>query len=415
MRAVDDAETFIVDLGAALIGSGTPIYDVENTLEGLGELIGLEHLQVSGLPTMIFVEDRSEPERGVRMSTVRSPGYELGRLAELNSMIDRMHTGVTDLETARRELVEITESRPRYAWPVRAFGSGVLCAGFALILQPSLLGLGVAAVLGVLVGLLLLVPRPEFQTLVPVIGPFTVTLIVLGAGDLLSGANPVRMIAAPLLLILPGAMITTGTMELSAGQTVSGSSRMIQGLMVLLLMAIGTVLAAVVVENLVGVPDGQLLDRPVDQIGPMWSLLALLLLAVGFHLFMSAPAVSIPWILVVLIIAYGAQRLSALVIYDELSAFFGAFAMTPAVHLINRWRRGLPQMLLFLPAFLLLVPGAAGFIGVTELVGADRSVGAQAFQNTLVTVVAITLGVLVGSVIMSPRRPHRRRRPVSNH
>ncbi len=315
-----------------------------------------------------------------------------------------MRTGVTGLDAAQRELVEIIGSRPRYAWPVRALGSGVLCAGFALVLQPSLLGLGVAAVLGVLVGLLLLIPQREFQSLVPVIGPFIVTLIVLGAGDLLADANPVRVITAPLLLILPGAMITTGTMELSAGQTVSGSSRLIQGLVVLLLMAIGAVLAAVVVGGVVGVEQGRLLDQPVDQIGPMWSLLALLLLTVGFHLFMSAPAASIPWILVVLIIAYGSQRLSALVLPEELSAFFGALAMTPAVHLINRWRRGLPQMLLFLPAFLLLVPGAAGFIGVTELVGEDRSVGMQAFQNTLVTVVAITLGVLVGSVIMSPRR-----------
>lgn len=400
MRDVDDAETFIVELGAALVRSGTPTYEVENTLEGLGALIGLEHLQVSALPTMIFVEDRADPERGVRMSTIRSPGYELGRLADLNSMIDAMHSGVTDLDTARRQLVEIMHTRARYRWPIRALGSGVLSAGFALILQPSLLGLGVAAVLGVVVGLLLLVPRPEFQSLVPVIGPFIVTLIVLGAGDVLTDANPVRMIAAPLLLILPGAMITTGTMELAAGQTVSGSSRLIQGLVVLLLMAIGTVLAAVVV----GVPDGHLLDRPVDQIGPAWSLLALVLLAVGFHLFMSAPAVAVPWILVVLIIAYGAQRLSALVVPDELSAFFGALAMTPAVHAISRWRRGLPQMLLFLPAFLLLVPGAAGFIGVTELVGADRSVGAQAFQNTLVTVIAITLGVLIGSILMSPRR-----------
>lgn len=45
----------------------------------------------------------------------------------------------------------------------------------------------------------------------------------------------------------------------------------------------------------------------------------------------------------------------------------------------------------------LLVPGALGLEGVTEIVGADAAAGLGDFLNALLTIVAIAAGVLVGS------------------
>jgi len=50
-------------------------------------------------------------------------------------------------------------------------------------------------------------------------------------------------------------------------------------------------------------------------------------------------------------------------------------------------------MVLFLPGFYLLVPGASGLIDVTEQVGRGFSSGS--LYDTMVIVVAIALGVLV--------------------
>ena len=49
-------------------------------------------------------------------------------------------------------------------------------------------------------------------------------------------------------------------------------------------------------------------------------------------------------------------------------------------------------MVLFLPAFWLLVPGAAGLIGVTAIVGTNSRLGPGDFTATMVTVLAIALG-----------------------
>jgi hypothetical protein len=53
--------------------------------------------------------------------------------------------------------------------------------------------------------------------------------------------------------------------------------------------------------------------------------------------------------------------------------------------------------LTFLPAFWLLVPGAAGLIGLTEAIGGGG--GVADFASALTSVVAIALGVLIGTAL----------------
>jgi uncharacterized membrane protein YjjB (DUF3815 family) len=207
------------------------------------------------------------------------------------------------------------------------------------------------------------------------------------------GENPIRSLIPPLVVFLPGAAITTGTMELAAGQTISGASRLVEGLVDLLLLAFGIIAAAA----LVGAPSAELIDRPLDRLGPWTTVLALVVIALGHHLHLCAPRRALPWILLVLAVASAGQEFGAAVFSPELSGFFGALAMTPLVLLIGRRREGPPSMVLFLPAFWLLVPGAAGLIGVTAIVGTSSRLAPADFTATMVTVLAIALGVLIGT------------------
>ena len=71
--------------------------------------------------------------------------------------------------------------------------------------------------------------------------------------------------------------------------------------------------------------------------------------------------------------------------------------MTPLVLWINDRPFGTPSLVTFLPAFWLLVPGAVGLIGVTEIVGADHTIGAEDLTAALTSIASIALGVLIGS------------------
>jgi len=83
------------------------------------------------------------------------------------------------------------------------------------------------------------------------------------------------------------------------------------------------------------------------------------------------------------------------------SGFFGALAMTPVALAVARRPSGPPSQVTFLPAFWLLVPGALGLIGVTEVIGNPASAGLQDLVTPLASVISIGLGVLCGVSIFN--------------
>ena len=246
------------------------------------------------------------------------------------------------------------------------------------------------------------------QPVLPVLVSFGVGAAVFWVAEHYDGDNPIRNLIPPLVIFLPGAAITTGTMELAGGQTISGASRLVEGLVDLLLLAVGIVAAA----ELLHTPSSQFIDNPVDRLGPWTAPIALLAIVLGNHLHKCAPRRALPWILLVLTVAYAGQSAGAALFSAELSGFFGALAMTPLVLLIGRRTAGPPTMVLFLPAFWMLVPGATGLIGVTSAVGGGGRLSPADFASTMITVVAIALGVLLGTAIVRAGDEVRRSKPV---
>lgn len=74
----------------------------------------------------------------------------------------------------------------------------------------------------------------------------------------------------------------------------------------------------------------------------------------------------------------------------------GGLVVVPVAQLIARAPGGPPAMVTTLPAFWLLVPGALGFAGVSGL-AADDPAGAAQVVQTLISLFAIALGVLIGT------------------
>jgi uncharacterized membrane protein YjjB (DUF3815 family) len=76
--------------------------------------------------------------------------------------------------------------------------------------------------------------------------------------------------------------------------------------------------------------------------------------------------------------------------------FFGALVMTPIALAVARLPGGPPSQVTFLPAFWLLVPGALGLIGVTEVVGNPAAASIGDLVRPIGSIVSIALGVLGG-------------------
>jgi uncharacterized membrane protein YjjP (DUF1212 family) len=396
-RDVERAVDYLAELATAMIRSGESIDLIKPRLLLVAEAYGVSHAELVILPTVFMIQYGPHGDRHSRMLAITSGRLRLDQVAAVYQLADRSTMGLGAAD-AQHELRAIVSSAPPFGPIVRTLGLGVLSVGFALSLQPTPFGVAVALGLGVVVGLLQLIAVKELMAAMPVIASTICAAVVFALAEHYGGENPIRALIPPLVIFLPGAAITTGTAELASGQMISGSSRLVSGMVALMLLALGIVAGA----TLVGATSFDFFDTPPATLGTWTPWLALVVITLGNHLYHCAPTRALPWIFLVLSVAYTGQAIGARVFNAEISGFFGALAMTPLVLWIGRSRRiGIPSMVLFLPAFWLLVPGATGLLDITQLVGVNTALGIDSFVSTLVTVMAIALGVLLGTAIAS--------------
>jgi uncharacterized membrane protein YjjB (DUF3815 family) len=205
-----------------------------------------------------------------------------------------------------------------------------------------------------------------------------------------------RAMIAPLITFLPGAALTMAVVELTAGEMVAGSSRLVAGSVQLVLLAFGIVAGARVVEH---AASRQLVSEPQNLLGAWAPWLGVLVFGLGIFVVSSAPPGSLRWLLVVLYAAWLGQVAGNVVFGGQLSGFFGALVMTPVAYLVAAQRTGPPVLVTFLPAFWLLVPGALGLIGVTESIGGRPTAGLASFLGALTAIISIALGILCGGAL----------------
>jgi uncharacterized membrane protein YjjB (DUF3815 family) len=219
-----------------------------------------------------------------------------------------------------------------------------------------------------------------------------------------------RTLIAPLVTFLPGGMLTTGTVELASGQMMAGASRLVSGAVSLLLLAFGIVAGA----ELAGLPrEAAVVDAHANLLGAWAPWLGVLVFGCAAAFWFWAPRGTLPWLLLVLLVAWLGQQVGSELIGPGVSGFVGALAMTPVALAISRLPGGPPSRVTFLPAFWLLVPGALGLIGVTEVVGDPATATVEDLLTPIGAIVSIALGVLAGVSLDRGLASWRRGRPYS--
>lgn len=383
-------------VGEAMIDAGYSGTTVRRSLEAIAAVNGLPSSQVLVFPTALLVSARGEGHHRTGAITSGERRLLLSQVDELQRTVDAARKGVLDPDSTVRRIRSIREMTPPFGPVLRVIGYVVLCAGLAVLLGSSWTGVALSAGLGVIVGSVLLVSErlpTGFGALLTVGMAFLVALVVflmLRAGF---GPGILAALIAPLVVLLPGVLLTTAALELSTGQMISGAGRLAAGGWQLVLLAAGIVTAGAIA----GVPDFDFTENP-EALGPVAPWIAVAVFGVGIAVHLCAPWRSIAWMLVVLYMAYAAQVIAAAFLGGVLSAFVGALVVVPVTAMVARQPRGPAALVSFMPAFWLLVPGALGLVGVTDVLHGDTS-GLNSIVATLSTMVAISLGVLAGSVV----------------
>lgn len=378
-------------LGAALLESSRATSAVERILHEVSTAYGRDDVLSFVLPTLVLVEDPSAGVHRTELFPSTGAALRLDQAGAVEQLVERARDERMPPADVVRRLERIRATPPRFNAFVMILGHAIVTVGFGLVLDPVALALPLYAVLGAIVGTVVVLTARfgQLSLVLPVLVPFAITL---GTGWLLAplvGDDPIRLVTPALVSLLPGLTLTLAAVELTSNQVVAGASRMVYGFARLGLLVFG-VFAAI---TILGVHPEQ---GSLPQLGVWAPWVGVVLTAVGYTLFSVAPRGAFPWIVVSLAVAYGAQLLGALVVGPQLSGFVGAVVVIVVVGLLRRIPSAPPSAVMLMCAYWLLVPGAIGFIGLSQI--AEGTGGASTLVvETLVSLVAIALGMVVGA------------------
>jgi uncharacterized membrane protein YjjP (DUF1212 family)/uncharacterized membrane protein YjjB (DUF3815 family) len=394
-----DLLRFLCRLGYALLATGEAVGVIEGALRRIARAHGAKHVHVIAFPTALFVKLDDGEQAHVDFSSGEGLVLRFDQMEAVAALArEAEQPGFLPAGgTARIEAI-LTQAAPLGAlWVV--LGHVLLTLGVALVLQPTVGTAGTATALGLVVGVLKLMARGGglFNTLLPTIAAFTVTLIALEAELYGLPASTMAVLIASLVTFLPGGVLAVATMDLAYGDVVSGASRFVTGLVQLVFLVLG-MLAAV---SVIGLPPTKLASAVplAAKLGDWGGPVGALLFGVGVVLHYSGRLATLPWVLSVLMIGAAGQAAGSAAFGGYLSGFIGALLITPAAYFIQYRLGGPPAMVTFLPALWLLVPSAIGLKGLAAFAADDSLAGLNDFVTTLFTIIATALGSLIGTWI----------------
>ncbi len=386
---------FLYRLGQAYLACGEQTAQVELQLRRVAGAYGARRSRVVAFPTALFIS--LHHGEGERVTLAEGPlqALRLDQMAEVYKLGSAAQQGEVPLAEGLAQISAIYKKPARFGAIGDLVGHTILTVGVALVLNPALLTVLVAAAFGAIVGLMKLSVRrrPLHAVPLPVIAATVVSALVFFAVRYGLPVDPLHVLAPPLVTFLPGAMLTFGMIELAYGDMMSGASRLITGFVQLGLLAFGLAAGAAIA----GVQLDAAPEAAVQIASWPWApWVGATIFGIGVFLHFSAPRKALPWVLLVVLAAFSAQRLSAGFVGNQFSGLFGALVAVPLGYLIQLRFNGPPPMVTFLPSFWLLVPGALGLLSVKRMLS-DSAQGIEGMMLAVFVFTSIAIGTLLGA------------------
>ncbi len=400
-----DLLNLLCRIGVALVGAGETSARVQAILDKMARRYGTDNIHFMVLPTAVFVRVRTGDSSDLDMLDARVGTLPLDQIDGLYRLIDQIEQDAPPPGQASKDLDKILTQKPGSPPWLILLGQVMITVGIGMMLNPGARALVGYAVLGLVVGVLTqLADKVKLLSMaLPVVASAAVAVLAYGFPGALAGGQPQQLLIPAVATLLPGAMLTNGTIELATGSMVAGASRVVYGINMLFLLALGSYVGISVL--------GPLSDPPVShaQLGWWAPLLGVLLIGYGHSWRSSAPQNSVGWLLLVLYVTFAAQFFGKHVSGPLTGAFLGGLVAVNAAYLIQSRKHAPPAQVAFLPAFWMLVPGGISLTGISDLVthsiSGVTSGGLEVLVSALLSVMSIALGVMVGSGLSTVRPP----------
>jgi uncharacterized membrane protein YjjP (DUF1212 family) len=263
------------------------------------------------LPTALVVQVGNV---AYEVETVVNPTTQLNLAGRIDAIAELAEVGAITPADAAQEAAVARTMKPRFGPVTTVIGYVITTLGFGMVINPTWASLWGYVFLGAVVGIIVILgrPFPTLNAVLPTLAAMVVT--VLATWFVADAANDglLRVISPPLVAILPGLALTIAAMELASAQIISGASRLIYGVTQLMLLVFGVGLGIHVAGRVAPQP-------PSPQMGG-WSLyVAVVVIAIGLYIYLSAPEGSLLWLMLAVGVALVGQKVGGLLVPGSLS------------------------------------------------------------------------------------------------
>lgn len=398
---------FIIKLGRALHECGSTSERIERHLHNVTEMLGL-HGSFLVSPTTFtcaFWED-DELEQFVHIERVEPADYNLGRLWEIDHLVENIEQENVDFGDALEALRAINEKPAYYSLPINT-ASWLLIGGcFAALLSDNPYNAFAASLISTIIFFIvrLTSSHRSWQPVATIVGAMVAGFLGTGAAAAGLQISPPLVALSSIIIFVPGLALTVALTEVSAGHLISGCSRLADSLMVLLKLFFGAV-SGIALSNLLfsAIPSflenaPQLPDMPAWRVWP-----ALIGLALGLGVGLNIPARRTGWGILAFFIAFSSSAVGERHFGIFPGVFLGALAVGLYANLFSRITRG-PGSILLTYGIIVLVPGSKVYSILNHWVSGETIIPSQSGSTALMAFISLTAGLLFANAFLPPRK-----------
>ncbi|WP_342375897.1 threonine/serine exporter family protein [Myxococcus stipitatus] len=381
----------LLDLARALHLAYVPAFGVESRVRRAARAWGVE-VDVFTLQTLALTESRTGAKRRVDFRRLPfNPHWNLRRSAGLLLLSSAIEKKQVTVAQARAELDRImAPRRDRPEWLVflaYAVYGGAVAVRVGGSLWELVAGFGVGFLAGIIHFGTLKSLRVDLQK--SFVAAFLGTLVAFLLTFVLPPFDAPRALFGGITLLVPAMVVTLAAAELVGESVEAGITRLTYGLLRFLMLGVGITAAATLWTFFLPFPtqlEAHALPYP----------LRFLIIAVGglaLSVCMTARRKDMPWIVGAVLLAWGVQELTKVVLGDKGSPLVSAFVLGVVGQLYGRMPDRLSSTVI-MPGLLQLAPGFIGTRAILAFLGVPgQGSDARAFDLLLVAL-QLVMGLL---------------------
>lgn len=387
----------VVDLGYELAMAGAETYRVEESASRILMAYGLQ-AEVFAIPNNLTVSIETPAGKPMtRMRRIGPHGNDLDTVDQLSALSRAICNQKPDVFEAKQWLEHIRANKRSYSLPLYLLGNFVGSVGYGFFFGGTWVDALWAGFCGLLVGLInraldKIKTNQFFQTIA---ASFFMSLCAYAVAALGLTDNADAVIIGPMMILVPGLLITNAMRDIIYGDTNSGVNRIVQVFLIAVALALGTAAAWSTAASIWGVPVSQpsvtygFWDQSIfAAIGCIG--FAILFNIHGKGVFIASLGGLFTWMVYMIVIRLGGSAIAA----NFWSSLFAGFFS----EVMARVRKK-PAIAYLVVAIFPLLPGAGVYYTMNYAVRRQMDLFASTGMRTAAVAGIMAVGILLVSTL----------------